>query len=159
MPPFKKAVNIDEVIETKKVQVESLKHQCYAIESMLAINSDQQFRINAEKESIARDTALKSLETEEVDAALESNVKFMANLSKTSEEHLKNRYASLLKAMADVEKDNEELQKKLSALVAKKEADLQRWDNEVSGMEKQIEEKALNFGVRLKETLMKANIR
>lgn len=146
-------------MEAKRQQIEALRHQCYSVETLLAHNTEQQYRLNVEKEGIARDAAQTTLKIEEVEQNLDSQVKYMVNLSKSTEDHLKNRHASLLKSLDDVERDNEELRKKLEALRTRKEADLQRWENDVTAKENEIEEKALNFGLRLKETLLKVDIR
>eukprot|EP00796_Vickermania_ingenoplastis_P006630 gene6630-4750_t len=156
---FQKPVNLDEQIERKKEMIRALEYQCQAVSRMLAINSDQQVRIRAQRDDALRSAAHTTLKTEEVDQTLETQVKYMTNLSKTTEEHLKNRHSNLLKNLADVERDNEELRKKLAALTERKEADLQRWEKDVAEKEAQIEDKALNFGLRLKETLLHLDIR
>lgn len=158
MPPFKKSENIEDVIAARKEQIEHLKQQCYAVEVMLGINSDQQYRIRVESEGLARNVAQTAMKIEEVEQSLDSQVKYMAGLSKSTEEHLKNRFLSLQKSMEDVEKDNAELRRKLEALTTRREADLQRWIHDVEEKEQQIEDKALNFGLRLKETLLKVDI-
>lgn len=151
---FKKTVNIDEVIEAKKGQIETLKHQCYAVELMLALNSDQQYRVRVEKDGLVRKAAHISLQIENVEQALGGDVKYMENMSKTSEDHLRVRQTSLQKALDDVRKDCADLQKKLELLTAKRQADLDKWENVVLEKERAIEEKALEFGLRLKETLI-----
>lgn len=159
MAGFKKPVNLEEVIEGKKAQIESLEHQCYTVEQMIAITSDQQYRTHVEKDGLARQAAQKSLEIDEVEQLLNHQVKQMATLAKNSEDHLKGRLATLQKTFDDLEKENTEMKKKLEALVSRRQADLHRWETDVEDKEKQIEEKALSFGLRLRDTLMNIDIR
>lgn len=155
MAGFKKPVNVEEVIDGKKEQVESLSNQCLTVEKMIAVNSDQQYRIHVEKDDLKRQAAQKHLEVEDMEQLLDQQVKFMANLSKNSEDHLKSRLAAVQKTFDDFKKENEDLQKKLDALINRKQADLLRWEKDVEDKEKQIEEKALSFGLRLRNTLIK----
>lgn len=158
MGGFKKPVNFEEVIDAKKEQVESLVNKCLTVEKMIAVNSDQQYRIRVEKDDLERQAAQKVLEIEDMEQLLDQQVKFMTNLSKNSEEHLKSRLAAVQKTFDDFTKENADLQKKLDTLNTRKEADLLRWEKDVEDKEKQIEEKALIFGLRLRDTLIKIDI-
>lgn len=159
MAGFKKPVNIEEVIEGKKAQIESLAQQCSTVEQMIAVTSDQQYRLRIEKDGLARQAAQKSLETDELEQLLTQQVKQMTTLAKNSEDHLKSRLTTLQKTFDDLEKENADLKKKLEALISRRQADLTRWEKDVEDKEKQIEEKALSFGLRLRDTLINIDIR
>ncbi|EPY24038.1 hypothetical protein STCU_02922 [Strigomonas culicis] len=151
----KKAVPIEEVIEAKKGQVEALRQQCYAVEKMLGISSDQMKRVQVEYNDSVRQTAITEEKIADLDHSLDEHVKFMQRLSTTNAEQLKQRYESTKNSVKDAERENEALRQKIKDMVSKKKEELRQCQEEVDREQHNIDERALHFGVLLKDRLAK----
>lgn len=150
---FKKAVPPEEVIEAKKQQIESLQLQCNAVERMLAICTDQQRRVDAEIKGTTRQIAVAQQRQDELDRSLDESVHYMINMAKATDDQLRQRREALQKTAADAERENAAIRLKLEEVTQRKQAELRKWQGEVETLQQHIDEKALIFGMKLKETL------
>jgi len=153
--PFKKSVNIEELIEQKNTQVEALRHQCYAVEKMISISTEQLHRIEYEGNSIASQSAQLELRLECLERQLADNCKFMGNLSKVSGEQLQQRHDTLTKNVSEAEAANAALRAKMEETIRRKEQELLQWEHEIDAKQLELDEKALSFGLTLKNALGK----
>lgn len=150
---FKKTLNPEEVKEAKKVQVATLQRQCYALERMTAISTSQQLRLAAEIDGLQRRIAINERNLEAASKALDDDVTTMRNMSTNSEEQLKQQYDRLVKTRADAEEDVKMARRKLEETQGRRHADYLKWVDEVLALQQQMDEMALLFGMRLRETL------
>ncbi|CAD2213296.1 hypothetical protein AGDE_03634 [Angomonas deanei] len=123
---------------------------------MLGISSTQRLRVEAERDDTLRQIAVTQNEMEDLEKSLENHVKFMRNLSSTTAEQLKQRYDTVQKSVETAEEENNALRQKIADLIERKEEELRQSEEEVAAQQHHIDEKALLFGIQLKERLNKA---
>ncbi|KAG5490840.1 hypothetical protein JKF63_00962 [Porcisia hertigi] len=152
---FKKAVSPEEVIAARKEKLESLSQQCAAVEKMLAISTDQGLRLNAEIAGLERQIAEAEVMAEKESRDLDEKVKVLSSYTTTNLDQLQQRHLNMEKSEQEAEADNELLRGKISELTERKEAELSQWEAKVEEMRTLMNEKALDFGLQLKETLAK----
>lgn len=143
----------DEVIAAKKQQLETLLGQCAQVERMLAICTDQCNRLGAEALDLQRGTARKEQEAEDTERSLDDQVAFMRSFTKQSEEQLSGRQERLSKSVAEAEVEAAALRQKLLETQERKQLELIKWEDEADAMQHQMDEKALLFGMHLRESL------
>lgn len=151
----KKSAPVEEVIEAKKEQVEALRQQCYAVEKMLGISSDQMKRVQVEYDDAKRQTAITEEKIADLDHSLDEHVRFMQKLSTTNADQLKQRYEATKVSVDEAEKENETLRQKINEMEVRKKEELRQCQEDVDREQHNIDERALHFGVLLKERLAK----
>lgn len=158
MPPkrSKKNVSPEEIIAARTQHVELLQMQCAAVEKMISYSTDQGIRIEAEIQSLHRSIALTDTLTEQVSKELDDKVKFMKSFSATNIEQLRQRNANMQKSVDDITKENEALRVKIEELEQRKEEELRCLNLEADMKRSVMNEKALQFGLQLKEALAAA---
>ncbi|KAG5489102.1 hypothetical protein JIQ42_00725 [Leishmania sp. Namibia] len=157
MPPksFKKSASPEEVIAARKEKLESLSQQCAAVEKMLAISTDQGLRLNAEIAELERRTAETEVLTEQESRDLDEKVKIVSAYATTNLDQLQQRRQNMEKAANEAESENELLRAKIAELKERKEGELAQWEEKVEEQRALMNQKALDFGLQLKETLAK----
>ncbi|CAJ1038797.1 hypothetical protein NXY56_008281 [Leishmania guyanensis] len=157
MPPkgFKKSVSPEEVIAARKEKLASLSQQCAAVEKMLAISTDQGLRLNAEIAELERRIAETEVLTERESRDLDEKVKAVSNYATSNLDQLQQRHLNMEKATHEAEAENDLLLVKIAELTERKEAELAEWEAKVEEQRAVMNQKALDFGLQLKETLAK----
>ncbi|KAG5464523.1 hypothetical protein LSCM1_00713 [Leishmania martiniquensis] len=157
MPPkgYKKTASPEEVIAARKEKLESLSQQCAAVEKMLAISTDQGLRLNAEIAELERRIAETEVLTAQESHDLDDKVRIVSTYATTNLDQLQQRLLNMEKTAHEVEAEIELLRAKIAEVKARKEAELAQWEEKVEEQRALMNQKALDFGLQLKETLAK----
>ncbi|KAG5465259.1 hypothetical protein LSCM4_00714 [Leishmania orientalis] len=157
MPPksFKKSASPEEVIAARKEKLESLSQQCAAVEKMLAISTDQGLRLNAEIAELERRIAETEVLMEQESRDLDEKVKVVSAYATNNLDQLQQRRLNMEKTANEAESENELLRAKIAELKERKEGELAQWEEKVEEQRALMNQKALDFGLQLKETLAK----
>ncbi|KAK7202305.1 hypothetical protein NESM_000302400 [Novymonas esmeraldas] len=157
MPPkgFKKNASPEEVMAARKEKLESLVQQCAAVERMLSVSTDQGLRLSAEIAELERHIAEAEVMTDQENRDLDEKVKTINNYATSNLDQLHQRHVNMEKTVREAELENEALRVKIAELTERKEAELAQWEAKVEEQRALMEQKALDFGLQLKETLAK----
>ncbi|GET93778.1 hypothetical protein, conserved [Leishmania tarentolae] len=157
MPPksFKSSASPEEVIAARKEKLEFLSQQCAAVEKMLSICTDQGFRLNAEIAELERRIAETEVLTEQESRDLDVTVKIVTSHATTNLDQLQQRHLNMEKTAHEAEAENEVLRARIAELTERKEAEIAQWEAKVEEQRALMNQKALDFGIQLKETLAK----
>ncbi|CAG9584233.1 conserved hypothetical protein [Leishmania major strain Friedlin] len=155
MPPkgFKSNVSPEEAIAARKEKVELLSQQCAAVEKMLSICTDQGLRLNAEIAELERRIAETEVLTEQASRDLDVTVKIVTSYATSNLDQLQQRRLNMEKTAHEAEAENEALRAKIAELTGRREAEIEQWEARVEEQQALMNQKALDFGMQLKETL------
>lgn len=155
MPPknFKKNASPEEIIAARKEKLETLRQQCAAVEKMLSITTDQGLRLSADVAELERRIAETEVLAEQEGRDLGDKVKVLGTYSTSNLDQLQQRHVNMVKTVHEAELENEALRSKIAELMERKQAELSQWEAKVEKQRAVMNEKALDFGLQLKETL------
>lgn len=150
----KKKVPDAQVIDDKQQALENIKRQCQAVEQLLLLASEEIRCIRHEKSVLEKRIAEMVQQQEAAENTTSEQVRAMQRSTSTLSYQLSQRIKSLEQSVATAENENASMRNELETIRTKKTKELERLNGEAAALKKELEEKALNSAVLLREVLL-----
>ncbi|KAG8342327.1 hypothetical protein ERJ75_000050600 [Trypanosoma vivax] len=154
MAPKKKVTDV-QVLDEKRQTLEFIKRQCNAVESLLMKASEEIRFICHENAVLTKRTAELVEQREVTEAKTDEQVRAMRQMSVTCEGHMQHRLKALQQQVAKAEQENEAIRLEIEKLRERKGKELLRLNNEASNLRRELETRAYQRGVRLRDMLVR----
>ncbi|RNF13660.1 uncharacterized protein Tco025E_06090 [Trypanosoma conorhini] len=142
-----------QAVDEKRQQLDSMKRQCQAVEQLMMLAGEEKRYLEHEKTVLKKKLAELQEQNESTENRLDEHFRAMQNMSVTNEEQLRHRLKSLESKVADAEEGNAALRSKLEETTRQKKEELQRLHDGIAALREQLESKALEYGVQLRDVL------
>ncbi|RNF09575.1 hypothetical protein TraAM80_02057 [Trypanosoma rangeli] len=143
-----------QAVDEKRLQLESLKRQCQAVEQLMMLASEEKRYLEHEKTVLKRKQAELQEQSDSTLKKLDEQVCAMQNMSITNEEQLRQRIKSLENKVAEAEEVNAALRSKVEETTRWKKGELQRLSDGIESLRGRLESRALECGVQLRNILL-----
>lgn len=151
--PGKAATPQDAALDEKKQQLATLNRQCDAVERMMVICSEQSQRSRLESLNQKKRIAELNSKFEEQDKHTNDKCSGMYRMYKSGQAQLIQRIGQHEETIDELKKQLEEARQALETTKAEKDAELSEKTKRINEQKQKMEEMAIAFGIKLKETL------
>ena len=143
----------DAATDELKTQLDRVNRECESVERLLVICNEQMQRTNLESLNLKKKIAELNSKFEESERFTNEKCIGMNALYESGKEQLKGRIATHQSAIEELRAQLDEARQVLEATKAEKDAEIAEKTRRINEQKQRMEEMAIAFGIKLKETL------
>ena len=151
--PAQKPVSTEAVVEEKKEELASVLRECEAIERMMVVCSDQRQRSGLETLNLKKQIAELNSKFEEQEKYTHEKCAGMYRLYNSGQAQLLARIEAHETTIEELRRQLDEAKETLEQTKGEKDAEIAEKTRRINEQKQKMEEMAIAFGIKLKETL------